>query len=325
MRIVTLTLHPAIDRVLNIHELKPGETFDGQLALSVPAGKGVNTARSLSCLSPKLRGKIVAAAWLGAGEARWFSEQLAHSSKIRAAICSRPCFTRYAYTILEASGRETHIKEFMPAVTPAEEKSLLSFWRKTVQRGDLVALCGSAPKGISEKTISSIFETSRRVASMIVADTNGIALNAAGRMNLDGMKGNAAEIGEWLELDEALHIEMKSHRAALWKAFRREGSPNTILVTLGATGAVIATSSELYFAGAPRLPTNLGKSATGCGDAATAGWIWALNEQRPHAEQLARAVACGSAKFASADPGALDEKFVRKLMRDIRVESVAGY
>jgi 1-phosphofructokinase len=325
MRIVTLTLHPAIDRVLNIRELKAGDTFDAQLALSVPAGKGVNTARSLSCLRFGKRTGIVAAAWLGEGESGWFSERLENSSGIRAAICTRPCFTRYAYTILEKSGRETHIKEFMPAVTPAEEKQLLSFWRRTLRRGDLVAFCGSAPKNFSETAAGSVFQTARKEASIVIADTNGMLLDAAGRMNLDGIKGNALEIGQWLGLEDSLHIEMKSHRAALRAAFRREGSPQLILVTLGATGAALATEKELFFAGAPRLPKNLGKSATGCGDAATAGWLWALNEGRSPGEQLARAVACGSAKFASADPGALDQKFVRKLLREIRVETVAGY
>lgn len=325
MRIVTLTLHPAIDRVLCVESLEPGATFDAQLAITVPAGKGVNTARSLSCLPGGGNRKIVAAVWLGAGEARWFSEQLADGAHIRAAVCARECLTRFAYTILEPGGRETHIKEFMPPVTAREEKKLLSFWKQTIQRGDLFAFCGSAPQQTSASTLASLFKIARRCAKTIIADTNGPALRIAGEMSLDGIKGNASEIGQWLGLAGPLRIEEKAHRETLRDALARPGAPRTILMTMGATGAVLATQDELYFAGAPGLPDRLGKSATGCGDAATAGWIWALQAGASPDEQLCRAVACGSAKFASADPGELAPKFVKELMRAVRIESVAGY
>ncbi len=89
MRAVTLTLHPAIDRVIEVAHLRPGDTFDARLKLCVPSGKGVNTARGLRSLWP-MKNKIVAAAWVGAAEAPWFAAQL-KTFGIEAALFLREC------------------------------------------------------------------------------------------------------------------------------------------------------------------------------------------------------------------------------------------
>ncbi len=88
MRVLTLALHPSIDRVVRIRQLKPGATFDAELLMTVPAGKGTNTARALSCVWPKPR-QIVSVGWIGAGERDWYAARLAELNGIRAALCAR--------------------------------------------------------------------------------------------------------------------------------------------------------------------------------------------------------------------------------------------
>ncbi|MCY3023565.1 MAG: PfkB family carbohydrate kinase [Planctomycetota bacterium] len=329
MRLVTLTLHPTIDRVLEIKALKPGATFDARLLMTVPAGKGVNTARVLRCLCQE-RQPIVAAAWIGEGEKEWFARQLAVLSGIRAALCPRPCFTRYASTLLEQSGRETHIKERMPAVTRAEETALLAYWRTVVRGGDIVALCGSAPARTSAETLREVYSVARRNgARTIVADGSGVALSVAGAAGLDGLKGNAAEIGAWLGLRRPFNAAQRAHREALVAAFARKGAPRAIMITLGAGGALLAANGSLWRATPPQIgraasPAGVAglQSATGCGDAATAGWVWALRDKCSAEETLRRAVACGTAKLASADPGRVDRRYVLRLRAAMTVTGI---
>src|SRR4029079_12042289 len=106
-----------------------------RLLQSVPAGKGVNTARSLSALVRP--SSIVAAAWIGAGEAEWFATSLHKKKGVRAALYSRECATRQAYTFMEKSGRETHLKEAMPPPGRNESSAMLKKWSKTLTAGDL--------------------------------------------------------------------------------------------------------------------------------------------------------------------------------------------
>jgi len=334
MRVLTLALHPSIDRVMRIRQLRPGATDDAELLMTVPAGKGTNTARALACVWPKPR-QIVSVGWMGKGEIEWYAARLAELSGIRAALCARPCFTRFAYTLLEASGRETHIKERMPPPGRADEAGFLEFWRRIMRPGDIVALCGSAPAGTSMRLLREVFAAARKKGVRVcLADSNGEALATAGAAELDGLKGNAAEIGAWLGLGHAFAVGKRAHTVALQKAFARRGAPRAILITTGAAGAFLAVPGKLLRATPPaasttgcqpvsgRVQAACGtlQSATGCGDAATAGWLWAILEGCALEEALRRAVACGTAKLASADPGSLDPRYVGRLMAAITVE-----
>ena len=68
-------------------------------------------------------GPVVAAAWIGENEAQWYALELLRISGVSAALCARACTTRAATTILERTGRETHIKEAMESVAPSDRLS----------------------------------------------------------------------------------------------------------------------------------------------------------------------------------------------------------
>ena len=298
--------------------LKPGATFEGRLRLYVPAGKGVNTARSLSRLIPT-PGSIVSAIWVGRDEESWFRTWLKANHGLETAACPRRCGTRSAYTIMESSGRETHIKESMSAPNAAEQNELKSFWAGTVQRGDSVSLCGSAPSGTSRKTLAALFKSAHeKGACAIIADTSGVALDVAAAASLYGIKGNASEIGTWLNVTN-FNLQRAPHREILKHAFARRGAPKRIVMTLGGEGAALATQDKLFFA----LPASLTKkqlhSTTGCGDAATAGWLWAIQDECSPEDTLRRIVCCGTAKATSDDPGDLNASMVTALLKKTRV------
>ena len=292
-----------------------GGLFDVQVRDVIPAGKGVNTARVLR----RLTGKVVTAAvWVGTDDAPLFARALKRE-KVTSRLCRRSCATRWGMTILEAGGRETHFKETMPAPLRQEGQALLRFLEGL--RGRAMAVCGSAPPGTSKGLLRAIVRKLRKRFSVLLVDSSGPLLDEAGRVGCDGLKGNAEEIGAWLGLRGAWDAGKAAHRRRLVGrlAGRRNASPNTILITLGARGAVLATRDGFWLARPPRVARSDIVSPTGCGDAATAGWLWALADRASPDEALRRAVACGTAKLYSADPGALNVGIVRRFLTDIRI------
>ena len=316
-RVVTLTLHPAIDRVVKINVMQPGGTFDGTPLMTLPAGKGVNTARVVAALTGAPE-RVVAVAWAGETEASFFVSKLRELSGITCSVCPRPTVTRFAQTYLEAGGSETHIKEGMAAPSALERREFLAFWRKTVRAGDVVAVCGSSPKGTSLAFLKSVFEIAHeRGASAVVADTNGAALEAAAVSRLAVLKGNALEIGALLQLGEPFNVTDRVQRRSLLDFFSRKGAPEKVLITLGGNGALLALRDRILHGRIdPEHFTQRIVSTTGCGDAATAGVLWNLLDPRGDDElMLKRAVACGGAKTLSADPGAISLKYARRFVR----------
>jgi len=317
-RVITLTLHPAIDRVVTIDSMEPGGTFNGREQLTVPAGKGVNTARVLRQLCGK-RQSILAVVWAGENEADFFKKYLRDESGIDCAVCPRKVRTRFAQTYLETDGRETHIKESMPPPSARERAAFLRFWNQTVKRGDIVAVCGSAPPEMPRATLKAIFQIANaRGAGDIVVDSSGDVLRAAAATHVGTLKGNAAEIGEFIGCDGSFDPRQSAHLELLRSALNDNRGFADFLITRGAQGAIYADGLLKLECKMP--PTQMNHAivaTTGCGDAATAGLLWGMLRHTSETceDVLRRAVACGAAKTLSADPGKISLKSARRFVR----------
>jgi len=189
MHFSTLTLHPALDRLLDTKRIEAGGLFDVRVRAVIPAGKGINTARVLRRLTGA---RVTATAWVGAGDAPLYRAFL-RRERIATKLCPRSCDTRWGVTILEQGGRETHFKESMPAPSRGEERALMRFLPGL--KGDAVAVCGSAPPGTPTPLLRRIMRTLRKQFQLLIVDANGPLLEEAGCVGCDGLKGNASEIG----------------------------------------------------------------------------------------------------------------------------------
>jgi len=233
-------------------------------------------------------------------------------------------------TYIEKNGCETHIKESMEAPTAAEERDLLAFWRGTVEPGDAVAICGSAPQGTSEKTLRAVLRIARKNgADCIVVDSNGPLLRCAAGSSIAVLKCNVAELSELLESKRMLDLFAKTHRRRVQEFLKTRGAPKCALVTAGAAGGFLFDGSGAHYLSPPKLHRKA-QSATGCGDAATAGVLMNVLHGSPaghsvrQAHMLEQAVALGTAKMFSLDPGGLDtalawEAYSRRADRPVKL------
>lgn len=321
VRFLTLTLHPAVDRVFAAARLKPGAIHEAALLREVPAGKGVNTARSLRGMLAKRPSRIDAAVWCGAGERAFFVRAL-KAEKIAARVLARPAKTRLCVTVLEEGGRETHFKGAMPRPSRAECTALLRGLAKALRgfRG-VAALCGSAPPGTPAGVLREVLRRLRAGKGLLLVDANGPLLSAAGRASVDGLKGNAREIAAWLGLRGSFSPRNVKHRKRLLARLGGRG-PKSVLVTLGRAGAFLASRDGCWLARAPKVSRKLVRSSVGCGDAATAGWMLACARRCAPAQALRCAVAAGSAKVYSADPGGTEWRRFGECLGAIRAVRV---
>jgi 1-phosphofructokinase len=255
---------------------------------------------------------------VGAHEAALFRRALA-AEGLTPALVRRACPTRENLTIFErATRRETHLKGAMPAPDPREARTLLRFLATLPLKGHAVAACGSAPPGTRPETLSAVLALLRR-ARFLLVDAGGPLLELAARAGVDGLKGNADEIGAWLGLGGPWRLDRSAHRRALLERMASGSrAPERVLITLGPAGAALAQGGTLWHAAAPARPPHTDLRVTGCGDAATAGWLWAVTDGAGPAEVLRRAVASGTAKLLSPDPGLVDPAGVRRLLARVR-------
>lgn len=294
--IVTATPNPSIDRT---------RTLDGPLAVggvnrviagTVQAGgKGVNVATVLHTAGEDVL-SVVAAPTAGL-----FAELVAESQVPTRFL--RDAAVRTNDTLVDADGVTTKINEAGGFFSPAEFNGVLDH---VVSGGDWLVLAGSLPPAFPVDWFATTTSAAHRRGALVAVDTSGHPLTelilATGTNPLatpDLITPNAVELAELLGCPAST--------GAQWERAAGRGNPgqvadavsklvrhgfSTVLVSLGASGALLAAEGHSWFCAGPDVDAI---STVGAGDSALAGYLIGLVRGLEPAERLALAVAHGSA------------------------------
>jgi len=295
--VVTVTANPAIDRLLTLDvPLERGGVVRTQAPTDQPGGKGVNVARVVAAASQPVT------AVFPAREHDSFVTAVRETGLDHVAVPTSSR-VRVNLTLAEADGTTTKLNAPGAALTDDELATFTRAVLETSVGASWVALCGSLPPGLSACWYRDVTAQLRDLGVRVAVDTSGEALTevlADTAAAPDLVKPNAAELVDLLggahEEDE---VESDPRLAGqLAQHLRAERGPATVLLTLGAAGAVLATDTGTWFAPSPPIRP---LSTVGAGDAALAGYLLADAAGADAPAALVSAVLHGSA--AAALPG----------------------
>lgn len=277
----TLTLNPALDRTVTVPGFTPGAVNRVLSERIIPGGKGINVSKVLRQLGTE----SVAFGICGGSAGR----QLLHSLAMRGIetdFVTVPGETRTNLKIVcPETEKTTELNTPGVPVTPAAYAALRErLWRR-IRQGDTLVLAGSLPQGLPADTYAVLARQAAAHGVRVLADTSGEPLRHALSAGITAAKPNADELRALC--GRPVRTPMEAAAAAV-----SIGGDVTLLVTLGADGAVLVSQGHAMFAPAPAVHT---VCTTGAGDAATAALALALTQDMTGAEALALAVACGSA------------------------------
>jgi len=314
MRLVTLTLNPAIDQTVTLETLSPGSVHRARSVWSDAGGKGVNVA----CCLADWGLPVAATGVLGQDNAAPFAQLLAAKS-----IDDRFVWiageTRTNLKLLDAStGETTDINlpglEFGPSIVEAARAVL----NDLTGPGSLAVLAGSLPRSLSPDIYARLTAELKRRGVRVVLDASGPALAAALTARREGLpdaiKPNRHELEEWAgrplpALADVLDAarELQSRGIAL------------VCVSLGAEGALFVASEGAVRALPP--PTRVA-STVGAGDALVAGLVAGLHDGLALPDLARRALAFAAGKLSRTGANLPGRAEVEALAAEIRVESL---
>lgn len=291
--ILTITLHPAIDRTLELAApLEPGAVLRASgAARDVPAGKGVNVTRTLASLGTASRAIVAADP----------SDALVRDlADLGVSVVAVPTGlpVRVNLTVVDPDGTTTKLNEPGPAIVGASADAVLAAITDHARGADWLVIAGSLPPDTATTLLARVVRAARaaRPSLRIAADTSGAALTTLIDAGVDLVKPNELELAELLGLDrEALARPDDAVAAARTLA---QGRSLEVLLTMGGDGAALVSPGETWRAAAPTIRV---RSTVGAGDASLAGLLDATVRDLPLAERLRRAIAAGSA--AASLPG----------------------
>lgn len=273
--ILTVTLNPAVDHTLKIDELpEPSEVTRTDTAHVDPGGKGINVSKYLV----ELDTETVATGVVGDFSGRFVRDSLTDEG-IAGDFVEIKGRTRLNTTILTDEG-EYKINHNGPTVDASAIDDLLTVIER--HDPDTVVVGGSLPPGLSPSDIDRI---ARASDCQTAVDVNGDVLR-----ELDASYSLCKPNREELAAATGQSVDSREDCYDAVKRLRQMGY-DRVIASLGADGAIMATSDEFLYAAA--LDTDA-VDTVGAGDSMLAGVLSALNHGATDEEALRTGIAVAS-------------------------------
>lgn len=304
--IYTVTFNPAIDYVMNVPGLVPGEVNRSKEEYVFFGGKGINVSLVLRELGRDSTALGFIAGFTGDAIRRGVEDAGVKSDFIRLENgLSRINVKIKASTETDLNGKGPDISE----------KDLQSLFEKldTLKNGDILVLAGSIPPDLPENIYETILARLSDKNITFVVDATGDLLKNVLVYKPFLIKPNHHELGEIFgktlkNTDEIAHYAKEMQKM----------SARNVLVSMAANGALLVDETgRVHIIG-----TAKGKAvnSVGAGDSMVAGFLAGYLEKNDYSYALALGSAAGSATAFSE--GLANKELIFQLLNEIQSEEI---
>ncbi|WP_062069490.1 1-phosphofructokinase [Demequina sediminicola] len=294
--IVTVTPNPSIDRTITLDRLHRGHVNRAIGLRDDPGGKGVNVSRALAA-----HGTDTLAILPVGRESATLVSSLLDDAAVRHKLIDLPGAVRQNITVAEADGTTTKINEPGNLCSPEDADAMLSAIDRQLPRATWLVGSGSLPPGLGDDFYSRLVDLARRHNLRSAIDTSGAPFAHVVAAGPDIVKPNHHELTEYAgrELPQLADVVLAAQDIVA-------SGIHTVVVSLGAHGAIAVTADETLHATA-EAPTS--RSTVAAGDCLLAGYLHATENGANTSDALITAVQWGTASVGlpgSAVPGPSD-------------------
>ncbi|MDO5099130.1 MAG: 1-phosphofructokinase family hexose kinase [Corynebacterium sp.] len=295
--IITATPNPSVDSTFQLTEkLIPGTVMRLSAAVSVAGGKGINVAHAVHNAN-----KATTAIFPASQDDPFVG--LVQEVGLPFVTTPTDFPVRVNTTLADPDGETTKLNGIGAQLSTSDLQALEAAIVAQAQSADWVVLAGSLPPGVSADWYTHVIELLRtRVspAPKIAVDTSNEPLLAIANALPDNaptlLTPNSIELGQIIGAagDELEKAAMNGDYLPVVSAANQlvEKGVEMALITLGAAGAVLATTDGAWVANTPKTQV---VSTVGAGDCALAGFVMGQAAGLNPADSLALGVAYGRA------------------------------
>lgn len=306
--ILCITPNPAIDRTIILPSLVPGRVHRAERSIVAAGGKGLNVARAVRTLG----GEPLCIGFAGGHSGRLLAD-LAQEAGVNSSWTWINSETRTCIILVSRDGDVTEIDEPGTPVSRSDWMRLKGDVHQHISSASLVCVSGSLPPGSSAEDLLGLLRMLADAGKPVWVDTSREALETV--LNFPGIciKVNGDEIAKSLGFEVN---DVTSAKGAL--VLLGDRGLAACVITLGAAGAILATSEGRWHAQGPRVRV---VSTAGSGDSFLGGLVCALDVGRDWSEALRDAVAAGTANALSAGGGQFTLEQFQGLRQQIQIQA----
>lgn len=307
MKVVTLTLNPAIDKSASVKGIRP----DSKLRCSKPVyhagGGGINVSRAMR----KLGGDSLCAYMAGGSEADMM-QSLLEEEGIQQHVMRIRNRTRENFIVVDTNNNQQY-RFGMPGaeVTEQELEAMLQTMRQLCAEADYVVASGSTPPNAPKDIFAQVARIAKQHDARCIVDTSGDALIAAANEGVYLLKPNLGELSALSRRDTVTALEQED----LARQLIEENKSEVVVVSMGPQGAMLVTKEKVEYVPAPTVHK---KSTVGAGDSMVAGMVLSLAQERALKDVVMYGVAAGTAATMNEGTGLCKKEDTEKLYQWIK-------
>jgi 6-phosphofructokinase 2 len=280
--IYTITLNPALDRTLWIQKVRDDVSNRILEEKSFAGGKSVDVSKVLKNLGVD----NIALGFVGGFAGRELEGRLLNEG-IETDFVRVSGETRTNIIIHETdTGKQLAFNARGPEIKPDELMQFIEQLEK-LPCGDVVAIGGSIPLGVSPEIYRKIISLVKKCQAKVVLDVDGEALRQGIKAHPNVIKPNIHELSELAGRE----LKGLDDVVSAARSINQQGV-EIVLVSMGAKGILLVSDGQQYLA----VPPNVNVESTiGAGDSSVAGFVSGLVQGKDLKQCLIYAVAAGTA------------------------------
>ncbi|MFO8067234.1 MAG: 1-phosphofructokinase family hexose kinase [Bacteroidales bacterium] len=290
MKIVTLTMNPALDKSTSIETLQAKKKLRCSVPRYEPGGGGINVSRAIKILGGESLSVFAAGGFAGEQIKDLLKEEEVEFKCIKTKNPSRENLV-----VLEKS-TDNQYRFGMPGkeVDDAEQNECLDYIKQLPDSFEFLIASGSLPPGVPDDFYGKVAKIANKKNLKCIVDTSGEALTSAAKSGVCMLKPNLRELSLLTKKDEINGLEQEE----IAQEIIRKGSASVLVVSLGARGAMLVTKDKIKYVIPPTVKQ---KSTVGAGDSMVAGIVLSMARGDDLFEAVKWGVAAGTA--ATMTPG----------------------
>jgi 6-phosphofructokinase 2 len=280
--IYTITLNPALDRTIWIQKVRDDVSNRILEEKSFAGGKSVDVSKVLKNLGVD----NIALGFVGGFAGRELEGRLLNEG-IETDFVRVSGETRTNIIIHETgTGKQLAFNARGPEIKPDELMQFIEQLEK-LPCGDVVAIGGSIPLGVSPEIYRKIISLVKKCQAKVVLDVDGEALRQGIKAHPNVIKPNIHELSELAGRE----LKGLDDVVTAARSINQQGV-EIVLVSMGAKGILLVSDDQQYLA----VPPNVNVESTiGAGDSSVAGFVFGLVQGKDLKQCLIYAVAAGTA------------------------------
>jgi 1-phosphofructokinase family hexose kinase len=280
--IVTLTINPAIDRVISVDRLAFEDRAYINCIRECAGGRGINASGVIHTF-----GGETLAVLISGGPSGKRLEVLLKSRGMRFSLVPVKSAIRTNLTITDKHGLTVHLNECGPTLKKADVTRVEQAVRETLDHASWLMICGSIPPGVPPTFYGRLICMARQKKVKTLLHTNGEALRHGIEERPTVVTPNHQEAERLL----GRTLLTRTHFLEAAERIRTMG-PEQVVLSLGSRGAVGAFKDGLIEALPPRIDA---VCPIGAGDALAAAYTWSMERKKNGPESLRWGVSAGTA------------------------------